>query len=93
LGEGGAFEGEEFLGIDGVVEGDEVVTETGDFLEVFEADDDEGRAGELVFAGILGRTDLALGGAGSGGPGGVGAIGGEALGGNGAMGHRDWLPF
>jgi hypothetical protein len=86
LGQGDAFEGQEFLGVDGLVEGDEVVAEMGDFLEVFEADDGEGRAGELVFAGILGRAGLALGGAGAGGPGGVGAIGGEALGGDGAMG-------
>ena len=61
LGEGDAFESEEFLGIDGLVKGDEVVAEAGDFLEVFEADDGEGRSGELVFAGILGRASLALG--------------------------------
>jgi hypothetical protein len=89
-GEGDAFESEELLGIDGLVEGDEVVAEMGDFLEVLEADDGEGRAGELVFAGILGRASLALGGAGAGGAGGVGSIGGEAFGGDGAMGfwHR-----
>ena len=87
LGDGGAFEGEDLLGVDGLVEGDEVVAEMGDFLKVFEADDGEGRGGELVFAGILGRAGLALGGAGAGGPGGVGAIGGEAFGGDGAMGH------
>jgi hypothetical protein len=87
LGEGGAFEGEEFLGVDGLVEGDEVVAEMGDFLKVFDADDGEGRGGEHVFAGVLGRAGLALGGAGSGGLSGVGAIGGEALGGDGAMGH------
>jgi len=46
LGEGDAFEGEELLGVDGLVEGDEVIPEAGDFLEVFEADDGEGRAGE-----------------------------------------------
>ena len=86
LGQGNAFEGEKFLGVDRLVEGDEVVAEMGDFLEVFEADDGESRAGELVSAGILGRAGLALGGAGAGGLGGVGAIGGEALGGDGAMG-------
>jgi hypothetical protein len=80
LGEGGAFEGEEFLGVDGLVEGDEVFAETADFLNVFEADDGEGGAGEHVFAGVLGRVGLAIGGAGSGGLSGVGAIGGEALG-------------
>jgi hypothetical protein len=84
-------EGEEFLGVDGLVDGDEVVAEAGDFLEVFEADDGEGGPGEDVFAGVLGRVGLALGGAGAGGPGGVGAIGGEAFGGYGVMGfwHRD----
>ena len=91
LGEGDAFEGEEFLGVDGLVEGDEVVLEVGDFLEVFEADDGEGGGGEAVFAGILGGAGLALRGAGAGGLGGVGAIGGELFGGDGAMGlwHRD----
>jgi hypothetical protein len=88
LGEGDAFEGEELLGVDGLVEGDELVAEMGDFLEVLEADDGEGRAGELVFAGILGGAGLALGGAWPGGAGGVGAIGGETFGGDGAMGFR-----
>jgi hypothetical protein len=90
LGEGDAFEGEEFLGVDRLVEGDEVVAEAGDFLKILEADDGEGRAGELMFAGILGGASFALGGAGPGGAGGVGAIGGEALGGYGVMGfwHR-----
>ena len=32
LGDGGAFEGEDLLGVDGLVEGDEVVAEMGDFL-------------------------------------------------------------
>jgi hypothetical protein len=84
-------EGEESLGIDGLVDGDEIVAEAGNFLEVFEADYGEGRGGELVFAGILGRAGLALRGTGTGGFGGVGAIGGEALGGDGAMGfwHSD----
>jgi len=81
LGEGDALQGEELLGVDGLVDGDEVVAEAGDFLEVFEADDGEGRSGEDVFAGVLGRVGLALRGAGSGGFGGVGAVGGEALGG------------
>jgi hypothetical protein len=94
LGEGGALEGEEFLGVDGLVEGDEVVAEMGDFLKILDADDGEGRAGEHVFAGILGRVGLALGGAGSGGLSGVSAIGGEALGGDGAMGfwHKGYCP-
>jgi len=87
LGEGGAFEGEEFLGVDGLVEGDEVVAEMGDFLKILDADDGEGRAGEHVFAGVLGRVGLAFRGAGAGGLSGVGAVGGEAFGGDGAMGH------
>jgi hypothetical protein len=81
LGEGDALQGEELLGVDGLIDGDEVVAEAGDFLEVFEADDGEGRSGEDVFAGVLGRVGLALRGAGTGRLGGVGAIGGEALGG------------
>jgi hypothetical protein len=89
LGQGGALEGEEFLGVDGLIEGDEVVAEMGDFLKILDADDGEGRAGEHVFAGVLGRAGLAFGGAGSGGPGGVGAIGGEAFGGDGGFWHRD----
>jgi hypothetical protein len=84
-------EGEESLGIDGLIDGDKVVAEAGDFLEVFEADYGEGGGGEDVFAGILGRVGLARRGAGTGGLGGVGAIGGEAFGGDGATGfwHRD----
>ena len=35
LGEGHAFEGEELLGVDGLVDGDEVGLEACDFLEVF----------------------------------------------------------
>jgi hypothetical protein len=66
--------GEELLGVDGLVDGDEVVAEAGDFLEVFKADDGEGGPGENVFAGVR--------------CGGVGAIGGEAFWGDGAMGHR-----
>jgi hypothetical protein len=88
LGEGDALQGEEFLGVDGLVNGDEVVPEAGDFLEVFEADHGEGGTGEDVFAGVLGRVGLARRGAGSGGLGGVGAIGGEAFGGDGAMWHK-----
>jgi hypothetical protein len=91
LGEGDAFEGEKLLGVDGLIDGDEVVAEAGDFLEVFEADYGEGGPGEDVFAGVLGRVGLALRGARSRGFGGVDAIGGEALGGGGAMGfwHGD----
>ena len=86
LGEGDAFDGEEFLGVDGPVGGDEVVPEVGDLIEVFEADDGEVGGGEAVFAGVLGGTGLALGGAGAGGVGGIGAIGGELLWGDGVLG-------
>ena len=88
LGDGDALQGEESLGVDGLVDGDEVVAEAGDFLEVFEADDGEGGTGEDVFAGVLGRVGLALRGARTGGLGGVGAVGGEAFGGNGATWHK-----
>jgi hypothetical protein len=77
LGEGHALEGEHFLGGLGLIEGDEVGAEVGDFVEVLEADDGEGGRGEAVFAGVLGRVGFALGGAGTGGFLGVGAVGGE----------------
>ena len=53
LGEGEALDGEEFLGVDGLVDGDEVGAEMGDLVEVFEADDREGGGGEAMFAAIL----------------------------------------
>jgi hypothetical protein len=53
LREGDALDGEELLGIDRLVDGDEVGSEIGDFMEVFEADDGEGGGSEAVFAGIL----------------------------------------
>ena len=95
LGEGDALDGEEFLGVDGLVDGDEVGSEMGDLMEVFEADDGEGGGGEAVFAGILGGAGLALRGAGPGGLGGVGAIGGELFLGDGFLGtwHAFDLPF
>jgi hypothetical protein len=83
LGESDALKGEEFLGVDGVVEVHQVFPEVGDLIEVFEADDGEAGGGEAVFAGILGRAELAFRGAGAGGPGGVGAIGGKLIWGNG----------
>jgi hypothetical protein len=74
---------EHLLGIDGLVDGQEVLPEVGDFLEVFEADDGEGGGGEAVLAGILGGAGLALGSARSGRPGGVsgprGHPGGDAF--------------
>src|SRR5450756_2587335 len=78
-GEGDALDGEELLGVDGLVDGDGVFAEFGDLVDVFEADDGEGGGGESMFAGVQGGAGLALGGAGSGGLGGVGAIGGELL--------------
>jgi hypothetical protein len=76
LGEGDALDGEQFLGVDGPVDGDEIGAEAGDLLEV-EANDGEVRGGEAVLAGVLGGAGLAFGGAGTGGMGRVGAIGGE----------------
>jgi hypothetical protein len=77
LGQGDALDGEQLLGVDGPVDGDEVGAEMGDFLEVFETDDGEVRGGEAVLAGVLGRAGLALGRAGTGGMGRIGTIGGE----------------
>src|ERR1035437_2786305 len=88
LGEGDALDGEEFLGVDGLVDGDGVLAEVGDFVDVFEADDGEGGGGESVFTGVLGGAGFAFGGAGSGGLGGVGAIGGELLIGDGFLHKR-----
>jgi hypothetical protein len=76
-----------------VVEVHQVFLEMGDLIEVFEADDGEGGGGEAVFAGILGRTGLALRGAGAGGIGGVGAIGGELFWGNGLRHGNSTLRF
>jgi hypothetical protein len=82
LGQGDALKGEEFLGVDGVVEVDQVFPEVGDLLKVFEADDGEAGSGEAVFAGILGTAGLPFRGAGASGLRCVGAIGGELLRGN-----------
>jgi hypothetical protein len=72
-GKSDALKGEEFLGVDGAVE----------VHQVFEADDGEAGGGDAVFAGILGRAELALSGVGAGGIGSVGAIGGKLVWGNG----------
>ncbi len=87
LGEGDAFEGEEFLGVGGLVDGREVVAEAGDFIELFETHDGKGGGGEAVFAGVLSGAGLAFEGARSGGAGGVGAVGGELFGGDGFARH------
>jgi hypothetical protein len=76
LSEGDAFDGEEFLGVDGPIDGDEVFTEAGDVVEFLEADDGEGGGGEAVLAGVLGGAGFAFRGTGAGGLGGIGAIGG-----------------
>jgi hypothetical protein len=97
LGESDALQGEEFLGVDGAVGFDEVFAEVGDLIEVFEGPrghpDGEGGGGEAVFAGILGRTELALRGAGACGICGVGAIGGELFWGNGKRHGNSTLRF
>jgi hypothetical protein len=79
LGEGHALDGEKLLGIDGLVEGDEVLAEAVNGVEFFKPDDGEVGGGEAVLAGVLGGGGLALGRARSGGAGGVGAVGGEAF--------------
>ena len=88
LREGDALDGEQLLGIDRLVGGDEVLLEAGDGVELFQADDGEVGGGEAVLAGVLGGGGLALGRARSGGAGGVGAIGGEATGGSFSRGGR-----
>ena len=77
LGQSDALDGEQLLGVDGPVDGNQIGAEMGDFLEVFEADDGEVRGGETVLAGVLGGAGLALGSAGTGGMSGIGAIGSE----------------
>jgi hypothetical protein len=77
LGEGDAFDGEEFLGVGGGVGGDGIGAEVVDGVAVFDFDDGEVGAGEGVLAGILRCSGLAGGGAGACGLGGVGAVGGE----------------
>jgi hypothetical protein len=93
LGESDALQGEEFLGVDGVVEGDEVFAEIGDLVEVLKADDGEAGGGEAVFAGVLGRAELTFRGCGAGGVGGVGAIGGKLFWGNGMRHGNSTLRF
>jgi hypothetical protein len=86
LGDGHALEGEQLLGVGGLVGGDEAGLEIRDLLEVFEANDGEGRRGETVAQGVAGGVGLAFGSLGSGGLGGVGAVGGELFGGDGFSG-------
>ena len=77
--QGDALDGEELLGIDGLVAGDGVGFELRDFIEFFETDDGEGRRSETMFDGIAGRSGLPFRGARAGGCNGVGAVGGETF--------------
>ena len=92
LSEGDALQGEEFLGVDGLVESGEVGGEMGDLIQIFEADDCKGGGGEAVRAGIAGGAGLAFRGARAGGVGGVGPIGGALLFGDGRSGRERGPP-
>ena len=92
LRQGDALDGEELLGIDRLVDGDEVGLEMGDFVDVFEADDGERGSGEAVLAGVLGGAGLTFGGARTGGLGGVSAVGGKLLVGDGMLVERHCEP-
>jgi hypothetical protein len=84
LGEGDAFDGEQLLRVDGLVDGDQVGFEVGYSLQVFEADDGELGGGEDVAAGGAGG---ARGRAGAGRAGGIGGHpGGKLPGGSRAFG-------
>ncbi len=85
LGQGDALDGVQLPGIDGLVEGDQVVFESGYGFSFLDAHDSEILGGEAVAAGVLGGASFALEGAGAGGVGGLGAIGGELLGRDGAF--------
>ena len=80
LGEGDAFDGEGFLGVDGPVDGDGVGEEVGDVVDFLEADDGECGGVEDVLACVLGGAGLALGGAGSGGAGALARLAASCLG-------------
>ena len=75
LGESHGLESEQFLRIHWLVEGDEVGSEIGDLVEVFESNDGEGGGGEAVSAGVLGGAGLAFGSPRAGALLGVGAVG------------------
>jgi len=95
LGERDALDGKEFLGVDGLIKGDEVGREVGDGVEIFDADDGEVAGRETVLPGVLSGTGFAFWSARAGGMSGVFAIGGEAFGGNGlaGTGHECQSPF
>ena len=84
LSESDALEGEDLLGVDGLVDGQQVSAEAVDGIAVLDGDDGEAGAGEGVFAGVLRCSGLAGGGAGAGGELGVGSVGGELF----VGGHR-----
>jgi hypothetical protein len=83
LGQSHALDGEQFLGVDGLISGHKVGLDMGDFLEVFQPDDGERGCPKTMLAGILGRAGLAVGGAGSRRVSGISAIGGELFVGDG----------
>jgi predicted polyphosphate/ATP-dependent NAD kinase len=51
LGEGDTLDGEELLGVDGLVDGDEVLAEAGDLVEIFGALGGVGSVGRELFVG------------------------------------------
>ena len=61
LGDGDALDGEELLGVDGLVAGDQVFAEPADVTDVFDPDDGERGGGESVLAGVLGGAALPSG--------------------------------
>ncbi len=82
LGEGDALQRGELLGVDRLVDGDEVVAKAVDGVAVLDFDDGEVGAGEAVLASVLGGAGFACGSAGAGGVLGVGSVGRELFGGN-----------
>jgi len=76
------FAGEGLLGVGGFVDGEGVVAEPIDLIDLFESDDGEGGGLEDVLAGILGGSGLALGRAWSGRELSVGAVGSDVGGGD-----------
>jgi hypothetical protein len=93
LGQGHALEGEEFLGVDGLIQGDEVFAEARDGIDFFGEDDGAGCGGETVFARVSGGAGFAFGGARAGGTSGIGAVGGKALLGDGFGGRTGFRRF
>jgi len=48
------LKGEQLLGVDGLVDGDDVLLEAGNLVKLFESDDGEGGGGETVSTGVAG---------------------------------------